>query len=212
MFQGHYLNNRILRSWFFLVTFINARNEIVKTVNFSKWHHFFTFHRLQGLGLQHLFLGHTIQSTATIHHLPASLWAQALTMGPKAYTSSPCQLLAPCPAALLFTHSAPATRLLALPNLLQVFTPHLLHNPTTQLKMENHSSKRSLSFLLLQFWPEFSPHTQRLPNSYFISWQSLLAIRLTTHHTRCYHLSSCGLATTITLTCNLVASHHILSF
>ena len=106
----------------------------------------------------------------THSHTPpphTSLSAQALSMCPEAYVSSPCQLSAPCPAALLFSHSAPATLVsscsqTSLRSSLSLCCFTRKPTLTTWLKMENHLSKCSLSFFLLHFLPEFSPPSHRL--------------------------------------------------
>lgn len=134
-------------------------------MNFSKWHDFVTFSGSRAWDFNIFSWGHN----PTHSHpppRPTSLRAQAHSMSPEASTSSPCQLSAPCPAALLFTYSAPATLVsshsqTSLKSSLSLCFK-LKPTPTTWLKMENHSSKCPFSFFLLHFRPEFSPPSHRL--------------------------------------------------
>jgi len=95
-------------------------------------------------------------------------------MCPEASTSSPCQLLAPCPAALLFTHSAPATLVSSRSQTSLKSSLRLLHNEANpNHPVENGKpllSKCYLSFLLLHFWPDISTPFHRLHCAVFFSF------------------------------------------
>lgn len=112
-------------------------------MKFSKWHDFVTFSGSRAWDFNIFSWGHN----PTHSHPPpppTSLRAQAHSMSPEASTSSPCQLSAPCPAALLFTYSAPATLVsshsqTSLKSSLSLCFK-LKPTPATWLKMENHSS------------------------------------------------------------------------
>ena len=107
-----------------------------------------------------------------------SFWAQALNTCPGTYTSYPCQLSGPVlllssSPILLQPHvsSSSQTSLKSCLSLCFTMKPF----PTTLLKMENHSSKHSLSFLLLRFQPEITPPSHRLPSVVVFSFPDSLS-------------------------------------
>ena len=133
---------------------------------------------LQGLRFQHLFLGtqSNPQPPSTTSHFTLSTSPQHVPWGLHIQSLS---ALRPCPAALLFTYSAPATLVSSYSQTSLKFSFSLCFKLkptlTTWLKTENHSSKWSLSFFVLHFRPEFSPPSHRLHSVVLFSFLNSLS-------------------------------------
>lgn len=131
-----------------------------------------------GIRLQHLFLGDTIQPTATLHYLPlhSDTSPQHVPWRPPhpgpASSRPPVLLLSSSPTLLQphWSHTPkPASSLHSI-SASQQFLTH-----STQLKMKAHSSPKHLSFLLLHFWPDISSPFHRLHCAGFFSFLDSLS-------------------------------------